>query len=58
MLVKELHIEKSVNMMGMCNHDIVIEELEKEGFCGGEPVSGITEYIKNIDECGEIQLYQ
>ena len=29
MLVKELHIEKSVNMMGMCNHDIVIEELEK-----------------------------
>ncbi len=37
---------------------VVIEELEKEGFCGGEPVSGITEYIKNIDECGEIQLYQ
>lgn len=28
-LIKELHIEKSVNMMGMCNHDIVIEELEK-----------------------------
>lgn len=36
----------------------VIEELEKEGFCGGEPVSGITDYIKSIDECGEIRLYQ
>lgn len=36
----------------------VIAELEREGFCGGEPVSGITDYIKNIDECGEIRLYQ
>lgn len=36
----------------------VIEELEREGFCGGEPVSGVTYYIKSIDECGEIRLYQ
>ncbi len=36
----------------------VIEELEREGFCGGEAVSGITHYIKRIDECGEIRLYQ
>ena len=35
----------------------VIEELERR-LCSGEPVSGITDYIKNIDECGEIQLYQ
>lgn len=36
----------------------VIEELEREGFCGGEPVSDVTYYIKVIDECGKIQLYQ
>lgn len=36
----------------------VIEELEREGFCGGEAVSGIIYYIKSVDECGEIRLYQ
>ena len=36
----------------------VIEELEREGFCGAEPILGITHYIKRIDECGEIRLYQ
>lgn len=36
----------------------VIEELEREGFCGSEPVSGVTYYTKVIDECGKIQLYQ
>lgn len=28
-LIKTLHIETSVNMMGMCDHDLVIEELKK-----------------------------
>lgn len=36
----------------------VIEELEREGFCGGEAVSGVIYYIKSVDECGEICLYQ
>lgn len=35
----------------------VIEELEREGFSGDAPVSGVTYYIKSVDECGEICLY-